>query len=528
MSGDWTNPPTKDELPPPDPETVRAFDVLTGHGLPELSPEELEEERRRIHGNGHAVLEPGWHPPGWFEPDDDWDEVADTTAVTEDMPISVTSSAPDVNPARWFSKEDGFLVADLGEYVRAAMTIRLGYDNRLYRYRGGVYRPDGEQAVRVLAKQLLGRKFKRRHLEEVLAYLRADEPFIGEHPPKEMLNVANGLLDWHTRELRPHDPDVPSAVQVPVAWNPLADCHRILRFLGEVLPDDAVDHALEVLGYGLYPDNPLQRAVMVLGPGGNGKSVFLTVAGALYGKENISATSLQALSENRFSGAQLFGKLANVCGDLDARAIKRTDLFKQLTGGDVIQAERKFAHPFNFVCFALPMFSANEPPLSSDQSDAWFDRWLILPFEVRFRDTNAENPKLKDELRTREELEGLLVRAVDALGRLMLRGRFAPPESCQRAAGAYRTRLDTVRGFVEEHCVLHPDAWVARPALYKEYRRWAQDSGRMALSAESFYEHLRRNWPDSLQPRTRRGNRGWAGIGIAADHLDLAMQEEGS
>jgi phage/plasmid-associated DNA primase len=287
------------------------------------------------------------------------------------------------DPGRWFSRDDGFLVADLGGFIRDALTIRLGHDDRLYRYDGGVYRTDGERAARVMAKELLAHKFKRRHLDELVAYLRADYPFITEHPPRDVLNVANGLLDWRTLELRPHSPDVPSAVQVPPAWNPEARCPRIERFLADVLPDDAVEHGLEILGYGLYAGNPLQRAVMTLGPGGNGKSVYLTLARALYGRANVSATSLQALSENRFSGAELFGRLANICGDLDARAVKRTDLFKQLTGGDLIQAERKFAHPFSFTCFALPLFSANEAPLSSDQTDAWFDRWLVVPFEVR-------------------------------------------------------------------------------------------------------------------------------------------------
>jgi phage/plasmid-associated DNA primase len=121
------------------------------------------------------------------------------------------------------------------------------------------------------------------------------------------------------------------------------------------------------------------------------------------------------------------------------------------------------------------------------------------------------------KLTTRDELEGLLVRAVVALRRLMDRGRFDPPPSCRQAAGAYRDRLDTVRGFVSESCTLHAEAWVSRPALYRSYREWAKDSGRMALSAESFNEHLQRNWPEHLCLRTRRGTRGWAGIGLAAE-----------
>ena len=417
------------------------------------------------------------------------------------------------SPKRWFNR-DGLLVADLGEHIREALTVRLGYDDRLYRYDRGVYRPDGERAARVLARKEIGRRFKRRHLDEVVVYLKTAFPFIPERPPLEFINVKNGLLDWATGELVPHSPDVASAVQVPVAWRPGAVCPAIDKFLAEALPDDAVDHGLEILGYELYPGNPLQQAVMLLGPGGNGKTTFLTLARHLCGAANFSAVSLQALGENRFAAAELFGRLANICGDLDARAIKRTDLFKQLTGGDPIMAERKFGHPFTFVCFALPIFSANEPPKSADQTDAWFDRWRIVPFDVRFRGTEREDPHLDGKITARAELEGLLVKAVGALQRLMDRGRFEPPESCQGATALYRDQLDTVRGFVGECVVFDVDAWTARSDFYQSYRGWAAASGRFPVSADRCYAHLLSSHADRVEERRHLNTRGFGGIRV--------------
>src|SRR5262249_58324017 len=119
------------------------------------------------------------------------------------------------------------------------------------------------------------------------------------------------------------------------------------------------------------------------------------------------------------AAADVYGKLANICGDLDARAIHRTDCFKQITGGDPIMAERKFRDAFSFVAYALPLFSANEPPRTADQTDAWFDRWIILPMERRFEGPDAD-PTLSDGLAA--ELEGLLVLAVAGLQRPMPRG----------------------------------------------------------------------------------------------------------
>jgi len=292
---------------------------------------------------------------------------------------------PAHDPNRYFTREDGFIPSRLGAEVKESARIRVGVDRRLWRYSGGVYQPDGEDLVRAFARARLGERCRRAHAEETIAWCGAEFPSIPDELPLYVLNVANGLLDWRTGELRPHDPEEPSIVQLPVAWDAAARCPGIDRFLAEVLPEDAVELAVEIVGYTLLQSQPMRRAVLLLGPGSNGKSVYLGLVRALLGRRNVTAIPLQALGESRFNVAELYGKLANVAGDLDSRALRRSDLFKTLTGGqDAIAAERKFHHPFTFTPFATLLFSANEAPMSSDQTDAYFDRWIILPFDVRF------------------------------------------------------------------------------------------------------------------------------------------------
>jgi P4 family phage/plasmid primase-like protien len=240
--------------------------------------------------------------------------------------------------------------------------------------------------------------------------------------------------------------------------------------------------------------------------------VLLNLTKKLLGPENVVAVPLQQLSENRFAIADLYLKLANICGDLDARAVKRSDMFKMLTGSDAVPAERKYGHPFFFTPFALPIFSANEVPISADQSDAWFQRWLVIPMERRFRGTAHDDPHILDKLTTPAELEGLLVEAVAGLRRLMARGRFDVPTSVRQAGERYRTRLDTLCAFVEEECELDADAWVSRPALYRAYKAWCEEGGRFALSAANFNERLVTNYSGRVELRTREGGRGWLGL----------------
>ncbi len=424
----------------------------------------------------------------------------------------------------FFDQQRKLVTPRLGEVIRQAGHLRSGVDGRLWRYDGGVYRPDGDVFTRDQIRTLLGDECRRVHFDEVMTWLRSFPPTITGAVSTKYLNVTNGMLDWRTGELSEHDPEHCSTIQLPVAWNPEARCPRFAQFLGESMPEDAAPFAEEILGYGLLPSNPFHKAVLLKGPAGNGKSKFIGVAERLYGSENVSNMELINIAENRFATADLLGKLANLCGDIDTRAIRQSSTFKEITGGDTIAAERKFGQPFSFRPFALLIFSANEAPFSADQSEAWFDRWLILPMPTRFRGTDREDPYLDSKLA--REIEGIFVLAVAGLRRLMDRGRFAPPQSVTDAGAEYREQLDTAAGFIAEGCVLHVNAWVSRPALYKAYRSWCEDSGRFPTSAVHFYARLRQRFEGQIEDRKRQGWPGFAGIGLLAEDRDNGEKGE--
>ena len=77
-----------------------------------------------------------------------------------------------------------------------------------------------------------------------------------------------------------------------------------------------------------------------------------------------------------------------------------------------------------------------------------------------------------------------------------------------------RERLDTVQGFVAEECALAPEAWTRRSELYRAYRAWIQEGGRLPVSVVTFNDHLRRGFSEQVIERTRNGIRGWLGIGL--------------
>ncbi len=418
------------------------------------------------------------------------------------------------DPSDFFTYRGVLKVKKLAEIIERQGHIKVGVDRLLYRYEDGVYRPDGEVFARARTRSLLDYRFRKSRPEEVLSWLRSAFPSIGMEPTIERINVKNGLLRWESGRLYSHRPNVLSVNQIPVAWNRQATCDVIDKFMKEVLPDDAIDFIYEIIGYALYAGNPMRKSVLLLGPGRNGKSCLLSVMTELLGSRNVSTVPLQVLSENRFAASELFGKLANICGDLDARAIRNTDIFKMVTGGDQILAERKYKDHFTYRPYALPIFSANEAPTSADQTQGWFDRWLIVPMENRIL-ADREDPFLTKKLIAQDQLEGLLVKAVKGLRRLMKRGRFELPQSVLNAGQAYREHVDTVETFLNEECSFKIDGWTARSRLFARYRDWVSRTGRIPVTPRAFNERVRSAYSDSIVERGRNGIQGWRGIQVS-------------
>lgn len=396
--------------------------------------------------------------------------------------------------------DDGtFEPVALASDIVSHLNLTRGPGGGLWWNDGGVYRPNGEDQVRQLVRRQLADAFRNNRLNEVMAYCRTlDVTITTAAPPDTLIHCANGVLDIDSLVLRDALPDERWTYRLPVAWNPDATCPAIATFVNTVVPADCVALVADVFGLCIMPTYRYRRSVMLEGPGGNGKSVLLRLAYGLLGPDNCSSVTLQELSSDRFSKAQLFGKLANIAGDLDARPVESSGTWKRATGGDPITADHKYGQPFQFVSYATLVFSANEVPVSHDQSDAYFTRWVIVPMHTVFVEGGPladgerhADPTLTDRLTTQTELEGLLVRAVAGARRIRGRDGFAIPASVRDAVSTYRQSSDTVLGWVVERVTASPGHRMTRDMVYTAYRTWCDGIGRHPVSTRSFWGSFR-------------------------------------
>lgn len=419
------------------------------------------------------------------------------------------------DPEDFFAKA-GLDMVKLTDHVLEGGPIARGIDGKLWHYAHGVWSSGGDEEVGRRVRGALGPRFRTSHLAGVLTWFGQDPVTIGGQPTPDYVNVVNGLLRWRTGELEAHRPDVRSTVQLPVMWNPDAKCPRIDEWLVDVVPYDSHAFVDELLGYLLLNGNPLHVAVLLLGSGRNGKGTFLRLVTAMLGAGNVAAVPLQTLAENRFAAASLFGKLANICGDLDARMMDRSDTFKMATGGDVLYAEHKYGASFTFAPWATMLFSANQAPPTRDTSEGYYSRWLVVPFTANLTGRIRPQAELDAELHQADELEGLLARSVLGLQRLMARGRFDPPPSVLAAGQEFRQTTDPVASFAAECLTPATECRLARTDVFNRYRSWCDDNGHRPLSASKFYDRIVGAVPGS-RPVKSDGTRMLDGLGKGDD-----------
>lgn len=411
-------------------------------------------------------------------------------------------------------------VTDIGPVRRSSV------DGSWWIYEGGVWQP-GEKAVHARIVRTLGERYRPAHSNAIRDVMKATCPEIDEGPVPQLINVSNGMVDWRAPGLPyliPHDEKHLSTVQIPWAWaDGESNCADFEAFLVEAVPPDDRARVWELIGYLLMSGNPLQRMFLLTGGGGNGKGVLLAVIKALLGKRNVSSVPLTDFVDDKFAAADTYGKLCNICGDIDVGFIEKTGKIKALSGEDDVRGEHKFERAFNFEFWGKALFSANGIPASSDSSRGWIRRWEVIHFP---NEPAKPDRTLKARLTSRSSLEAIMVRAVLALRDLMERGEFAHGVSARDAHQEFAERSNPVLAWIADTAYYDPSAFYTRDVLINRFRLWHQrenPAGR-AWSSHTFYERLRQ--VKGMREVKIQGARGFRGLRFNEDAhmIDLSAE----
>jgi putative DNA primase/helicase len=332
-----------------------------------------------------------------------------------------------------------------------------------------------------------------------------------------LLNVLNGTLDLRTGQLRPHRREDLLTKLAPVNYHPDAKCPLWERSLARWMDGngDLAGYLQRVVGYGLTGDVSEQCLWFFHGTGANGKSTFLLVLLALLGDYAMQAVGdllMAKLHETHpTERADLVGR--RVVATIETEEGKRLAeaLLKQMTGGDKVRARKMRQDFFEFQPTHKIILAANHKPTVRGTDQAVWRRIKLVPFTVTIPD-DEKDKSLAEKLKA--ELPGVLNWALAGCRAWREHG-LGEPDEVRQATATYRAEQDSVQGFLEECCVLHPEARIKGSALLEAYYGW---SGDRLMSRPAFTQRLKDKGFES-----KRGTGGcyfWHGVGLPADDCD--------
>jgi putative DNA primase/helicase len=326
---------------------------------------------------------------------------------------------------------------------------------------------------------------------------------------KVLVNLLNGTYEITPKvtQLRTFERSDFITYQLPFEYDPNAKAPIFQAFLDKVLPDIERQRVLaEYLGsvFIKHGSNTLkeEKALILYGGGANGKSVIFEVFTAMFGRSNVSNYSLQSLTEEKgFYRAKIANMLLNYASEINGKL--ETSLFKAMVSGEPVEACLKHGQPFSMSQYAKFIFNCNELPKDTEQTNAFFRRFLIIPFDVTIPE--AEQDKNLHSKIIDNELSGVFNWVLDGLNRLLKQKRFSKCDAAQQAVEKYRVESDSVQMCLEEFNYI-PSITQTQTLnfLYSEYKAFCSENGYRACSKANLHKRIK-----SIGYETNRKMEGW-------------------
>jgi len=216
--------------------------------------------------------------------------------------VEVLPATPPVTYVPQVNSKEAISTYAIGEDFCPSYRYAMDLGGQLYIWDCGFYRPINERAMGKLVTEYLegrgqGPLWSSHGVREVMKYIQTSARLLWEIPPLDEVLLENGILNLRTKTFGPWSPDWLSPIKIPVSYNPDATCPEIDKFIASIFPKDAIDLAYELAADLLTPDRSIQKAILLYGTGGNGKSTFLCLLSRFIGSCNISNYTLHNWSQ---------------------------------------------------------------------------------------------------------------------------------------------------------------------------------------------------------------------------------------
>jgi putative DNA primase/helicase len=269
------------------------------------------------------------------------------------------------------------------------------------------------------------------------------------------INLKNGTLhiSGGRAELLPHSQDDGLRTLANFNYDPAAKCPKWISTLNTSIPEKEKQELLQEMAASVFIRHgsnniEIDKMLVMLGSGANGKSVVINGLKPIFGEDNISEVSLTNIcAEKGYYRAALKGKTVNFISELGGKKLQESDVFKKLISGEPVTARQPAKPVFTLKNPPRLIAAANVLPAAMENTYGTFRRFAIIKFEKTIP-KSERNPNLSNELL--QESSGILNWVLEGLDRIMTRGKLIDSGLSDEAVAQFREDNDAVLQFINE------------------------------------------------------------------------------
>jgi putative DNA primase/helicase len=314
---------------------------------------------------------------------------------------------------------------------------------------------------------------------------------------KFVLNTPSGIVDLRTGVLSPHNPSALITRITNTRYNPEATCPFWLSTLQLIFEEELelVEYMQRALGYTLTGSTAEQCIFLCWGEqGNNGKSTVLETVMSLlgtYAQMSDIKVITSADMDNRVSSslAKLRGTRAVFMNEAEDNQRFSEALIKQLTGGDTLQACKKFKEPFEYKPAFKLWIRTNEKPQIRGTSDAIWRRIKLIPFNRSIPVSLRLSRDIVDD-KLKEEHEGILNWLIQGAMKWCAEG-MENTKIINASVQEYRSEMDVINQFIDECVVIKTLTTTPKIDLYQAFSRWCKNNGiKYSMTSDKFNRRI--------------------------------------
>lgn len=346
--------------------------------------------------------------------------------------------------------------------------------NNLYIFKDGVYKFVENDLFTCYAAMLRanGVDWTSTRYNELLAYILGHVPKLLEKPDEDKINLLNGIYYILEDRFELHSEvdhsNYLTTTQLPFNYDPKATCSNIDIFMNEVFPEGP-ELLYDVMGICMTSVTGHAKAVILLGSGSNGKSIFLYGLRHAIGFNNCSGIPMHTLADkmDKFATSGLVGKLVNAADDMSHQKLFETANIKSIISGNPVRVEGKFKASYTYEPYCKLVFGSNHRLTTDDSTTGYARRIMYIPFNKTFPPNPAKEKELHAMFEDPTELSGLFNEILKRLKATVTTG-FVIPDAARQLVDNY-TPIDTAdEAILKDILEVDKDGKVDMDGLYVE------------------------------------------------------------